>query len=97
MALPSKLYEALALGLPVLALTPPGSDTERLLRSLGQDTGIAPADDEEAIAAAVAGLLDQPPPPVPQERLAEYNREAVARRVAALLDSLAQGSARNRC
>ena len=33
MAAPSKLYEALALGTPVLALTEPGSETERLLQA----------------------------------------------------------------
>ncbi len=90
MALPSKLYEALALGLPVLALTPAGSDTERLLRSVSQDVGIAPADDEEAIAAAMARLLEQPPPPVPEERLADYDRDIIARRVARLLESVAE-------
>ena len=96
MALPSKLYEALALGLPVLALTPPGSDTERLLRSLGQDAGVAPAEDEPAIAAAVTRLLEDPPAPVPPESLAEYNRDIIARRVADLLDRLAQRSSRLR-
>lgn len=93
MALPSKLYEALALGLPVLALTPPGSDTERLLRSLRHDAGIAPVDDEPAIVAAVSRLLENPPEPVPLELLVDYNRDTLAKRVAALLDSLARRSA----
>jgi glycosyltransferase involved in cell wall biosynthesis len=89
MALPSKLYEALALGRGVLALTPAGSDTALLLRALGCDTGLAPADDEDAIAAAIGRLLDRPPSPVPEELLADYRRDVVARRVAALLDTLA--------
>jgi glycosyltransferase involved in cell wall biosynthesis len=89
MALPSKLYEALALGRPVLALTPAGSDTDRLLRSLDQAAGIAPPDDEKAIAAAVERLLADPPTPVPPELVSEYNRETVARRIAALLARLA--------
>ena len=91
MALPSKLYEALALGRGVLALTPPGSDTEVLLRALGSDAGLAPADDEDAIAAAVGRLLDSPPSPVSPELLADYRRDVVAGRIAALLDELAAG------
>ena len=58
MALPTKLYEALALGRPVLALTPAGSDTERLLHELAQDAGAAPPDDEVAIAEALTRLLE---------------------------------------
>jgi glycosyltransferase involved in cell wall biosynthesis len=88
MAVPSKLYEALALGKPVLALTPPGSDTERMLRRLGQDAGCAPPGDEAAIAAAVGRLLDTPPPPVDPAELEPWDRAAVARRLAALLDRL---------
>ena len=91
MAAPSKLYEALALGTPVLALTSPGSETERLLQRLGQDAGCAPPAGEEAIAAAVERLLLAPPPPVEPERLAPWSRAAVAERVAALLDALAGG------
>lgn len=91
MALPSKLYEALALGRPVLALTPPGSDTDRLLRALGQSWGLAAPDDEQAIAAAVAALIDQPPPAVAPEQLSEFDRAAVAKRLVALLDRLAVG------
>jgi glycosyltransferase involved in cell wall biosynthesis len=89
MALPSKLYEALALGRGVLALTPAGSDTEVLLRTLGCDAGLAPPDDEDAIAAAVGRLLERPPSPVSAALLADYRRDVVAGRVAALLDTLA--------
>ncbi|MEP6953444.1 MAG: glycosyltransferase [Solirubrobacteraceae bacterium] len=95
MALPSKLYEALALGRPVLALTTPGSDTARLLARLGQDAGCAPPTDEAAIAGAVARLLDAPPPAVAPEALARWDRSAIAHDTAALLDGLiASGSPR---
>jgi glycosyltransferase involved in cell wall biosynthesis len=88
MAAPSKLYEALALGTPVLALTAAGSETERLLERLGHAEGCAPPGDEEAVAAAVTRLLDAPPAPVDAAQLATFNRETVASRVAALLDGL---------
>ena len=92
MAMPSKLYEALALGRPVLALTPPGSDTDVLLRGLDQGSGLAPSDDEHAIAAAVLRLLNAPPPMVTPERLAAYDRGEVAARIAELLDEVARGN-----
>jgi glycosyltransferase involved in cell wall biosynthesis len=88
MALPSKLFEALALGKPILALTSPGSDTEGLLRALGQDAGCAPPGDEDAIARAVARLIEEPPEPVPPERLAHWDRTVVAQRAAIMLDGL---------
>jgi glycosyltransferase involved in cell wall biosynthesis len=88
MALPSKLYEALALGTPVLALTPAGSDTERLLRALGQDAGVAAPHDERAIAAALIRLLEDPPPMVSPQLLSPYDRDVVARQIAGLLDEL---------
>jgi glycosyltransferase involved in cell wall biosynthesis len=89
MAAPSKLYEALALGTPVLALTNPGSETERLLQRLGHDAGCAPPGDEDAIAEAVGRLLSAPPAPVDPAALAPFDRAAIAERAAALLDRLA--------
>jgi glycosyltransferase involved in cell wall biosynthesis len=91
MALPSKLYEALALGRPVLALTPPGSDTDTLLRGLGQESGLASPDDEHAIATAVLRLLNDPPPIVAPAQLTAYDRGEVAAQIARLLDEVARG------
>ena len=88
MAAPSKLYEALALGTPVLALTNPGSESERLLERLGHDAGCAPPADEAAIARAVARLIDAPPAPVDATALTPFSRAAVAEQVAVLLDRL---------
>jgi glycosyltransferase involved in cell wall biosynthesis len=92
MALPGKLFEALALGRPVLALTRPASDSARLLGRLGQDAGVAPPDDAPAIAVAIARLLDDPPAAVPAEALAEFDRDRVAARYAELLEELASRS-----
>jgi glycosyltransferase involved in cell wall biosynthesis len=92
MAAPSKLYEALALGTPVLALTNAQSESERLLERLGHAAGCAPPGDEDAIARTVARLLDAPPPPVDPLALAPFSRAAVTSRVAALLDRLANAT-----
>ncbi len=88
MALPGKLFEALAIGRPVLALTPPGSDTERVLSDLGAGAGCVPEDDEAAVAQAVRRLLDDPPAPVAPALLAPWSRSAIADRTAALLETL---------
>jgi glycosyltransferase involved in cell wall biosynthesis len=92
MAIPSKLYEALALGRPVLALARSGGDTARLLERLRQGVGLAPPDDPAAIAAAIERLLAEPPEPVPPEELAEFDRDRIAARYAALLDEVATRS-----
>ena len=92
MALPNKLFEALALARPVLALATSRSDTARLLERLGQDAGLAAPDDPAAIAAAIERLLTNPPPPVPPEDLAEFDRDRIAERYAALLDEVATRS-----
>jgi glycosyltransferase involved in cell wall biosynthesis len=89
-AVPGKLYEALALGKPILALTTEDSATERLLRRLGLGAGCARHDDPRSIAAAVEALVHDPPAPAPVERLAEWDRASVARRVAHLLDELVE-------
>ena len=91
MALPTKLYEALALGRPVLALTRAGSDTARLLERLGQEAGLAPPDDPAAIAAAIERCSRPRRHPRP-EALAEFDVDRIAARYAELLDEVATRS-----
>jgi glycosyltransferase involved in cell wall biosynthesis len=92
MAIPTKLYEALALGRPVLALARPGGETATLLERLGHGAGLALPDDPAGIAAAVERLLSDPPAPVPPERLAEFDADRIAARYAGLLDEVATRS-----
>jgi glycosyltransferase involved in cell wall biosynthesis len=90
-AVASKVYEYLALGRPVLCVSDGGA-TEAVLRRLGADALCARLGDDDSIAAALdralAGPLPAPPAP---ERLARYDRRALARSMAALLDEAAQG------
>jgi glycosyltransferase involved in cell wall biosynthesis len=92
MAIPTKLYEALALGRPVLALARSGGDTARLLERLGQGAGLAPPDDPVAISAAIERLLAGRPKPVPAAELTEFNRDRIAAGYATLLDEVATRS-----
>jgi glycosyltransferase involved in cell wall biosynthesis len=83
-----KLYELLALGVPVLALVEPGDATDTLLRELGQEAGCARHGDPADIAAAIRRLMEDPPAPVAPAALQPFNREALAGSLAALLDGL---------
>jgi colanic acid biosynthesis glycosyl transferase WcaI len=89
---PGKVYEVLALGRPVLALMRAGSDAARVLERFGQGAGIAPPDDPAAIAAAIERLLTDPPEAPPPEALADFDRDRIAARYAALLDEVATRS-----
>jgi glycosyltransferase involved in cell wall biosynthesis len=92
MALPIKLFEALALGRPVLTLARPSSDSARLLERLDQHAGLATPGDPAAIAAAIERLLAAPPPPPPPEALADFDSSHIALRYAELLDKVAARS-----
>jgi glycosyltransferase involved in cell wall biosynthesis len=87
-----KVFEALALGRPVLALARAGSDLARLLAWLGQDAGLAAPGDVYGIAAAVERLLAAPPPPVKPGALSDFDRDRMAARYAELLDDVATRS-----
>ena len=92
--IPAKLLEYLAVGRPILSLSP-NPEVARILEETG--TGVQlPVDD----AAGLAGLLlrcagarrDGRPLPIPfagrRERVAEYEARATTRRLAGLLDSI---------
>jgi colanic acid biosynthesis glycosyl transferase WcaI len=91
LSLPVKLYEALALGKPVLSITAGGA-SEALLRELGQDHALARHGDAASVGDALERLLGGPPPaPVDPARIARFDRARVAADYAALLDELARG------
>jgi glycosyltransferase involved in cell wall biosynthesis len=87
-AVAAKVYEYLALGKPVLAITDGGA-TEALLRRLGADGLAARLDDQASIEAALTKIMagDLPMPPA-REQLARYERPRLAERLAELLDAL---------
>ena len=87
-AVAAKVYEYLALGKPVLAITHGGA-TEALLRRLGADQLAARLDDQASIEAALEKIVSGDlPPPVEPEKLAPYERPRLAQRLGELLDSL---------
>jgi len=97
---PAKLYEYLRAGRPVLALTDPLGDTAGVMRAAGIDT-LAPLDDAEAIAAALARFLalarSGQAPLAPPAFVRAQARQARTVQLAALLDEvMAQTQGRRR-
>lgn len=88
-AVAAKVYEYLAIGKPVLAITHDGA-TEALLRRLEADQLCAHLDDRPSIEAALAKIrAGDLPLPVPPEKLARYERPRLAESLANLLATLA--------
>ena len=87
-AVAAKVYEYLALGKPVLAVTDGGA-TEALLQRVGAYGLTARLSDERSIERALERLAaGDIPDPVPVERLEPYDRRRIAHRTAALLDEV---------
>jgi glycosyltransferase involved in cell wall biosynthesis len=87
-AVAAKVYEYLALGKPVLCLSDGGA-TEALLRRLGADEFCARLGDQASIAAALDRLRTRGfPAPLAPDRLAPYDRRALARRMAIALEQV---------
>jgi glycosyltransferase involved in cell wall biosynthesis len=89
---PAKLYEYLGARAAVLAITEPEGDADWVLRESGVMHRIAASNDSaqiyKALAELVACLSVGRPVSVMPERLAEFTREAMGRRLAETLDGL---------
>lgn len=82
--LPSKVLESLALGKPLLAITPSGSETETLCRE-GYGWAVAPSD-TEALATRIATLVEE----LPQLRAANLKTPPVRYAVKPMVQALLQ-------
>jgi glycosyltransferase involved in cell wall biosynthesis len=88
LAIPGKLYEYLATGRPVMAVTHPDGAAGRLLKRTGGGI-VIPADDPGELFDAIVTLcrtrrLDAPT--LNPDELASFDRVALTRRLAQLLD-----------
>jgi len=96
--IPSKVYEYLGCGVPILALTGDGA-TARLIRQARAGAVVAP-DDVEGIAAAIRAFCtgEMPAESVRSdpEVVRQFEASAVIGRVAGLLESVSEGSRRGR-
>lgn len=88
---PGKLYEYLAAGRPVLALTD-SAETTGILAEAGAGLA-APSDDPEAIATALGALMRRSAATLESTgpRLERFSRVAIAARTAEMLDRIAAG------
>lgn len=88
---PSKTYEYLATGRPVLALCEKGTDLARLLEVFPQVRRVDPEDVDgtrKALEDAVGGSWSPAPEAENRRRLAPFERGAVTARMAAVLDDV---------
>jgi glycosyltransferase involved in cell wall biosynthesis len=88
-SLPGKLFEYMATGKPILALSPPGGEVARLLEETGAGVCV-PHDNPEAIAGMLRAawrrvMSGQPAPQVRWDRIRRYERPRVAAELSALL------------
>lgn len=88
LGLPGKLYEYLASGRPVLALTHPDGDAGRILQQVGGGVAVA-SDDPGLLLDAVATACRQrrlEVPPLDRHALSSFERINLTRQLAGLLD-----------
>jgi glycosyltransferase involved in cell wall biosynthesis len=86
---PAKLYEYFGAHRPILALAERDSDTAWALRESRVDYEIAPPNDSTAIRQALENLArraDSPPADASDQAASSFTREAIARRLAEVLD-----------
>lgn len=89
-SLPSKLFEYLACGRPILAVVPEDSEVEHVLKDVGGGVRVDPGNVEvlaQALLSWLRGTLQVPP----AQGIERYSRAATARRLATVLDAVADG------
>jgi glycosyltransferase involved in cell wall biosynthesis len=92
--LPGKAFEYLATGRPVLALTDPDGELGHLIENVGGGITISPNDPERLDQVLTDTLIRRSLAVPPQNRAAleAFQRPALARRLAAVLDSVTPSS-----
>jgi glycosyltransferase involved in cell wall biosynthesis len=90
LGLPGKMYEYLATGRPVIALTHPEGDAGRILQRIGGGVAVA-TDDPGALLAVIAQVCRDKrlaAPPRDADALSAFERPNLTRRLALLLDEI---------
>ncbi len=90
---PSKLYEYLGCGVPVLALTEEGA-TARVVRA-ARAGHVAPPQEVAQIARALQSLMTGPPAEMDQQYLAQFEAQTVVANVARVLEEVVGAEARD--
>lgn len=88
LAQPGKMFEYLATGRPVLALTDPDGDAGRIIRQVGGGVVVSPEDPGNLLNVVATTLRERLLRTPPQDRraLATFERSAQTERLAAVLD-----------
>jgi glycosyltransferase involved in cell wall biosynthesis len=95
LGLPGKMYEYLATGRPVLALTHPDGDAGRIIQQVGGGVAISQDDPGQLLEVIKRACVDRslPTPPLNRDALASFERPNLAKRLASLLDTVSSRAA----
>lgn len=95
LGLPGKMYEYLATGRPVLALTHPEGDAGRIIQQVGGGVAISQDDPGLLLEVISKACRDRSlqTPPLNREALASFERPNLAKRLASLLNEVSSRSA----
>lgn len=93
LGLPGKMYEYLATGRPVLALTHPEGDAGRIIQHVGGGVAISQEDPGQLLELLKNACRDRSlsTPPLNRSALASFERPNLTRRLALLLDEVSVG------
>jgi glycosyltransferase involved in cell wall biosynthesis len=88
-AIPGKIFEYLATGVPVLALTDPDKETAQIIRAVGGGRVVSPADPGAMYAAIIEACQQQmlAVPPRNSGALASFERRHLTARLAQVLEA----------
>lgn len=90
LGLPGKMYEYLATGRPVLALTHPDGDAGRIIQQVGGGMAVPAEDPGVLLQVITQACRDRslPTPPLDRRALAAFERPNLTRQLASLLDGV---------
>lgn len=90
LGLPGKMYEYLATGRPVLALTHPDGDAGRIIQQVGGGVAVAQDDPGQLLESIKNACQNRAlaVPPLNREALSMFERPNLAKRLASLLDEV---------
>jgi glycosyltransferase involved in cell wall biosynthesis len=91
-AVPGKVYEYLASGAPVLALTPPDKETGRIISRVGGGVAVSPDDPGTLLEVLTTALRHKrlAVPPRNADALAAFERRQLTAKLASVLDGAAR-------
>ncbi len=91
-----KVFEYVAMGIPILACVEPEGACAGVLRQAGRAHWITPPDDSKRLASTIVRLAEEGWPRPERSDVEQFNRRRNTERLAAILDQLVENQAKGR-